>query len=437
MQPRTRYAKSGDVHIAYQVFGEGDTDLVFIPGFVSHLEIYWDEPNVTRWLRRLGNFSRVIRFDKRGTGLSDQVNELPSMDQRMDDVSAVMDAVGIERAVIFGASEGGSLATLFAASHPERSQALIIFGGFAQFSSWIPTQEALDRFIHYIDNDWGSGESMPIFAPTKKGDLAFQQWWGKFERLGANPAAAINLIRMNSQIDIADILTSINVPTLVMHRKDDISVDVEAGRLLAERIPNAKYVELSGADHLPFVGDNSYQILDEIERFLTGETSLPNFERTLATVVFTDMVDSTAKAEELGDQAWGDLQDLHDMAVRRELIRFQGNEVKWTGDGILAAFDRPARAIQCALTIVSTVRALGIEVRVGIHTGEVDFVRNDIRGIAVNIAARVADLAHGGDVVVSRTVKDLVAGSGIDFQEYGTHELKGVSDPWTLFRASG
>jgi len=437
MQPRTQYAKSGDVHIAYQVFGEGAVDLVFVPGFVSHIENYWDEPSFARWLRRLGNFSRVIMFDKRGTGLSDQVSELPGMDQRMDDVRAVMDAVGIERAAIFGISEGGSLATLFAASHPERSQALIIYGGFAQFSSWIPTQEAMESLFQYIDKSWGSGEGWLKFAPTKEGDLAFQQWWGKFERLGASPGAVKTLMRMNSQIDITEILPSVNVPTLVIHRKDDLLVRVEAGRLLAERIPGAKYVELSGADHLPFVGENSDRILDEMEHFLTGETSTPSVERVLATVVFTDIVGSTARAEALGDQAWGDLLDLHDKAVRKELERFRGNEVKWTGDGFLAAFDGPARAIQCALAIVSTVRALGIEVRAGIHTGEVDFVKNDIRGIAVHIASRVADLANGGDVVVSRTVKDLVAGSGIAFQDYGTHELKGVPDQWMLFRASG
>ena len=436
MQPRTQYAKSGDVHIAYQVFGEGAVDLVFVPGFVSHIENYWDEPNFARWLRRLGNFSRVMMFDKRGTGLSDQVSELPGMDQRMDDVRAVMDAVGIERAAIFGISEGGSLATLFAASHPERSQALIIYGGFAQFSDWM-TQEALESLFQYIDKSWGSGEGWLKFAPTKEGDLAFQQWWGKFERLGASPGAVKTLMRMNSQIDITEILPSVNVPTLVIHRKDDMVVNVEAGRLLAERIPEAKYVELSGADHLPFVGENSDRILDEMEHFLTGETSTPSVERVLATVVFTDIVGSTARAEALGDQAWGDLLDLHDKAVRKELERFRGNEVKWTGDGFLATFDGPARAIQCALAIVSTVRALGIEVRAGIHTGEVDFVKNDLRGIAVHIASRVADLANGGDVVVSRTVKDLVAGSGIAFQDYGTHELKGVPDRWMLFRASG
>jgi len=437
MQPRTQYAKSGDVHIAYQVFGEGAVDLVFVPGFVSHIENYWDEPSFARWLQRLGSFSRVIMFDKRGTGLSDQVSELPGMDQRLDDVRAVMDAVGIERAAIFGISEGGSLATLFAATHPERSQALIIYGGFAQFSSWIPTQEAMESLFQYIDKSWGSGESWLNFAPTKEGDLAFQQWWGKFERLGASPGAVKTLMRMNSQIDITEILPSVNVPTLVIHRKDDTLVRVEAGRLLAERIPGAKYVELSGADHLPFVGENSDRILDEMEHFLTGETSTPSVERVLATVVFTDIVGSTARAQTLGDRAWGDLQDLHDKAVRKELERFRGNEVKWTGDGFLATFDGPARAIQCALAIVSTVRALGLEVRAGIHTGEVDLVKNDIRGIAVHIASRVADLANGGEVVVSRTVKDLVAGSGIAFQDYGTHELKGVPEQWKLFRASG
>lgn len=437
MQPKTRYAKSGDVHIAYQVFGEGPVDLVFVPGFISHIENYWDEPGFARWLRRLGSFSRVIMFDKRGTGLSDQVSKLPGMDQRMDDIRVVMDAVGIERAGIFGLSEGGSLSTLFAASHPDRAQSLIVCGSFAQFSSWIPTQEALEDFLQYIDNNWGSGESMLMFAPSKEGDLAFQQWWGKFERLGASPAAAITLLRMNSQIDITNILPSVNVPTLVIHRKDDVTVNVEGGRLLAERIPDSKYVELSGADHLPWIGDNSDQILDEMEQFLTGERSTPSIERVLATVVFTDIVDSTARAQALGDRAWGDLLGLHDKAVRQELARFHGNEIKWTGDGFLAAFDRPARAIQCSLAIINTIRTLGIEVRVAIHTGEVEYVKNDIRGIAVHIASRVANLADGGEVVVSRTVKDLVAGSGIAFEDYGTHELKGVPDLWQLFRAIG
>jgi class 3 adenylate cyclase len=436
MQSQTRYARTGDVHIAYQVFGEGDIDLVFVPGFVSHIENYWDDPRFARWLRRMGTFARVILFDKRGTGLSDRVAELPSMDQRMDDVSAVMNAAGIERAAIFGISEGGSLATLFAATHPNRSQALILYGAFAQFTSWFPTQEALDGLFDYVDAAWGSGESLPLFAPSEQDNLPFQQWWGKFERLGASPGAVKTLMRMNSQIDITGILPSVKVPTLVIHRTGDVTVDVEGSRLLAKRIPGATYVELPGDCHIPFVGSNSDQILDEMQHFLTGEKSAPIIDRVLATVVFTDMVGSTETAEALGDQAWGDLQDLHDKAVRRELARYRGKEIRWTGDGFLATFDGPARAIQCSLSITQAAKTLGQDVRVGIHTGEIAFSNDDIRGIAVHIASRVSDLAGAGEVLVSRTVKDLVAGSGIVFQERGTHTLKGVPGQWRLFRAT-
>ncbi|MGD2050730.1 MAG: adenylate/guanylate cyclase domain-containing protein [Chloroflexota bacterium] len=434
-QPLTRYAKAGDVHIAYQVFGEGPIDLVFVPGFVSHIENYWDEPRFARWLRRLGTFARVVLFDKRGTGLSDRVTELPGMDQRMDDVSAVMNAVGMERAAIFGISEGGSLATLFCATYPDRSRALILYGAFAQFTSWFPTQTALDGLFEYIVNDWGSGKSLPLFAPSEKGNLPFQQWWGKFERLGASPGAVKTLMRMNSQIDITDVLPSVNVPTLVIHRNSDVAVNVEGGRFLAERIPGAKYVELPGVDHIVFVGENSDLILDEMEQFLTGEKSAPTIDRVLATVVFIDLVGSTETAEELGDRAWGDLQDLHDKAVRQELARYRGKEIRWTGDGFLATFDGPARAIQCSLSIKQAAMALGLNVRAGIHTGEVSFANDDIRGIAVNIASRVCDLAGSKGVVVSRTVKDLVAGSGIAFEELGSFSLKGIPGQWRLFLA--
>lgn len=406
-----------------------------MPGFVSHIENYWDEPRFARWLQRLGTFSRVIMFDKRGTGLSDRVGELPTMDQRMDDVGAVMDAVGIDRAAIFGISEGGSLATLFAASHPERSQALILYGAFARFSSWFPTPEALDDFFRYIDSAWGSGDSLAMFAPTYQDDAALKQWWGKFERLGASPGAVARLMRMNSQIDITQILPSVNVPTLVMHREGDVTVNVEAGRLLAERIPGAKYVELAGCDHIPFVGRDPGRILDEMEQFLTGERSAPSSRRVLATVLFTDIEGSTALADSRGDQAWGDLLALHNKAVRQELARFRGREIRQTGDGFLAVFDGPARAIQCALAIVNAVKRLGIDVRAGIHTGELEFAEDDVQGIAVHIASRVSDLAAGGEVLVSRTVKDLVAGSGIVFEEFGTYTLKGVPDTWQLFRA--
>jgi pimeloyl-ACP methyl ester carboxylesterase len=434
MQPTTRYAKSGDVHIAYQVFGDGPVDLVLAPGFVSHIENYWDHPDFARWLRRLASFSRVVMFDKRGTGLSDQVGELPGMDQRMDDVRAVMDAVGLDRAAVMGISEGGSLASRLAAHHPARCQALVLYGAFARFTSWFPTEEALEGLFEYIDSAWGTGASSPMFAPSKADDPAFQQWWGRFERLGATPGAAIALMRMNSQIDITDVLPTIHVPTLVIHRTEDVTVNVEGGRTLADRIPDARYVELPGADHIPWVGDNGDRIADEIEEFLTGHRSAPILDRVLATVLFTDIVDSTARADALGDRAWHDLLEVHDRAVRRELQRFRGNEVKSLGDGFFATFDGPARAIHCARAIHDALKDVGVDVRIGAHTGEVEFVDNDVRGVAVTIASRVAGLGGAHDVLVSRTVKDLVAGSGIAFEDFGTHALKGIPDPWRLYR---
>jgi pimeloyl-ACP methyl ester carboxylesterase len=432
-QIRTRYAKNGDISVAYQVFGEGDVDLVIVPGFISHIENYWDEPNYARWLRRLGSFSRVIMFDKQGTGLSDRSSKLPCMDERMDDVRAVMDAVGVEQAAIFGISEGGSLATLFAASHPDRSQALIVYGAFAQFTSWIPTQEALEDLFQYIDSAWGSGESLPMFAPTMKDDLAFKQWWGKFERLGASPGAVKTLVRMNSQIDITDILPSIKVPTLIIHRRDDVTVDVEAGRLLAERIPNAKYVELSGVDHLPMVGENPNQILDEMAQFLTGEFRPIETECILATVLFTDIVDSTQRAAELGDRQWRDLLERHHSLVRGELGHFRGQEVDTAGDGFFATFDGPARGIRCACAIRDAVPSLGIAIRAGLHTGECEVMEDKVSGIAVHIGARAMKEADPGEVLVSSTVKDLVAGSGLQFNDRGKHALKGIPGEWRLF----
>jgi class 3 adenylate cyclase/pimeloyl-ACP methyl ester carboxylesterase len=434
--PTTRYARSEDVHVAYQEFGDGPVNLVLVPGFVSHIENYWTHPDFALWLDQLGSFARVVMFDKRGTGLSDRVSDLPAMDERMDDVRAVMDAVGMERAAVFGISEGGSLATLFAAHHPERCDALIVYGGFAQFTSWFPTDEALQGLFDYIETGWGTGESLPLFAPSFGDDAALKQWWGRFERLGADPGAAINLMRMNSQIDITDILTSIHVPTLVIHVKGDTTIDFDGGVRLAEGIPNARLVELPGVDHLPFVGDNSLRIVDEIEHFLTGSRSEARADRVLATILFTDIVDSTALAASMGDQRWRSLLHAHDAAVRRELERFRGIEIKSIGDGFLATFDAPARAIRCALSITEGVRDLGLAVRAGLHTGEIHLVNGDIEGISVHIASRVADLAQGNEVVVSRTVKDLIAGSGLTLEDYGTHSLKGVPDEWQLYRAS-
>jgi class 3 adenylate cyclase len=425
-QIRTRYAKNGDIHVAYQVFGEGDVDLVFVPGFISHIENYWDEPNLARWLRRLGSFSRTILFDKQGTGLSDRVSKLPGLDVRMDDVCSVMDAEGIEKAAIFGISEGGSLATLYAASHPDRSRALILCGAFAQFTSWIPTQEAMENFFQYIESDWGRGESLQMFAPTMEDDPAFKQWWGKFERLGGSPGAVKTLILMNSRIDIADILPSVNVPSLVIHRRDDIAVDVEAGRLFAELMPNAKYIELSEVDHIPWVGENSNQILDEMSIFLTGDWPPMETERILTTVLFTDIVESTKRVVGMGDQRWRNLLERHHDIVREELKRFRGQEIDTAGDGFFAIFDGPARAIHCACAIREAVRSLGISIRAGLHTGECEVSAGKVSGIAVHIGSRVMGQAGPGEVLVSSTVKDLVAGSGLRFIDRDVITLKGV-----------
>jgi class 3 adenylate cyclase len=435
MQPTTRYAKSGEVHVAYQVFGEGP-DVIMAPGFVSHIENYWDEPRVARWLHKLGSFCRVTIFDKRGTGLSDRVSNLPGLDERMDDIRAVMDAVGIERASQFGISEGGALAAIFAASHPERTESLVLYGAFARFFHWIPTDEGFNAFAGYIDEHWGTGASLPNFAPTKAADPTLQQWWGKFERLGASPSAAMALMKMNREIDITGILHTIQVPTLVLHVTGDTVVNVEGGRELAAGIPNARLVEFPGTDHLMFL-DTSDAALAEIEQFLTGASSTPTLDRVLATVLLTDIVDSTYRAETMGDRAWRDLLNIHDKTVRHELNRFRGNEVKSLGDGFLATFDGPARAIHCARGIRNSLSKLGIPIRVGVHTGEVEFTDNDVRGIAVHIASRVASLAQANDVVASRTVKDLVAGSGIDFESFGIHRLKGMPEEWQLFRVRG
>jgi pimeloyl-ACP methyl ester carboxylesterase/class 3 adenylate cyclase len=435
MLPETRYAKSGKIHIAYQVFGKGPIDIILVPGFVSHIENYWDEPNFARWLRRLGRFSRVVMFDKRGTGLSDAVTDLPSMDERMDDVRAVLDAVNIETATLFGISEGGSLAALFAGTHPKRCRALVLYGSFPRFSFWIRDDQALKDLLEYIDRDWGTGKNLPMFAPSRQDDAVFKRWWGRFERLGASPASVISLMQMNSQIDITDILPSIHIPTLVIHRTGDVTVDVEGSRFLAKHIPNARYVELPGTDHLPFIGDNSDQIVDLIEEFLTGSKPRDETDRVLATILFTDIVGSTKQAENLGDRRWRDLLAAHDTAVRREIRLFRGTEIKSLGDGFLITFDGPARAIRCALAIGLTVRALGIEIRMGLHTGEVELRDGDVSGIVVHIASRIASLAGPNQILVSRTVKDLVAGSGIRFAERGIEKLAGLTEPMEVYVA--
>ena len=439
MEPKTEYARSGDVHIAYQVVGQGPLDLVYVPGWVSHVELAWEEPTLARFLRRLASFSRLIVFDKRGTGLSDRVpdNKLPTLEDRMDDLRAVMDAVGSERAAVFGVSEGGNLCTLFAATYPERTTALVMFGTFAKRIwspdyPWAPTPEKRKQEYELVEREWGNLMDLAHYAPSKIGDDAFSRRTTAYLRRAASPGAAVALLRMNTQIDIRHVLPTIRVPTLVVHRTGDRDVNVEEGRWLAARIPGTRFVELPGDDHLPWVGDQD-AILDEIQEFLTGVRQSPEFDRALATILFTDIVGSTELAARLGDRAWQDLLEQHHLLVRRELTRFRGREMDTAGDGFFATFDGPARAIRCACSIRASVSQTGIKIRSGLHTGEVELAKEKVGGIAVHIGARVAATAQPNEVLVSSTVKDLVAGSGIRFTERGTHVLKGIPGEWQLF----
>ena len=437
MQPVTRYAKSGDVHVAYQAFGDGPINLVMVPGFVSNVENYWDEPDFARFLGRLGSYARVVTFDKRGTGMSDRVAELPGLDQRMDDLRAVMDAAGMEQAALLGISEGAPLSVLFAATYPDRCRALVLYGSFSRFSYWFPTDAALAAFFAYVDRSWGTGGSVQRFAPSRANDSTFQRWWGRNERLGASPAAVTALMRMNSQIDISGILPAVRVPTLVIHRTGDKTVSIEGGRDVAARIPGARLIEFPGTDHLFYVGESANEISDAIEEFLTGSRAPVAVDRVLATVLFTDIVGSTEKAAAIGDQRWRDLLDKHHGAIRRNLQRFRGREIKTTGDGFLATFDGPARGVRCACTIAEEIKPLGIEIRAGLHTGECEMMGDDVGGIAVHIGARVAALAGASEVLVSSTVKDLVAGSGLRFSDRGAKSLKGIPGEWRIFAAEG
>ena len=437
--PETRYARSGEVNIAYQVLGEGPLDLVFVMGWVSHLDWFWEEPSFARFLRRLASFSRLILFDKRGTGLSDRVSlsELPTLEQRMDDVRAVMDAAGSERAALMGVSEGGPMCALFAATYPERTAALVIIGGYprrlsAPDYSFATTREDYDHFMAEVERDWGGPVGLEARAPSMADDPRFRDWWATYLRMSASPGAAFALTKMNAEVDVRSVLPTISAPTLVVHRTGDRSLPVEGARFMAEQIPGARLFELPGNDHLPFVGDQD-EILDEVEEFLTGVRRGPEPDRVLATVLFTDVVGSTERAAELGDQRWHLLLEEHNAIVRRELDRWRGREVDTAGDGFLAAFDGPARGIRCACAIRDSIRGLSLEIRAGLHTGEVQLTGDNLAGIAVHLGARVAALAGPSEVLVSSTVRDLVAGSGIEFDERGEHELKGVPDTWRLY----
>jgi len=418
-------------------------DLVFVPGWVSQVEAVWEEPTHEAFLRRLASFSRLILFDKRGTGLSDRVSvdRLPTLEDRMDDVRAVMDAAGSERAALCGVSEGGVMCALFAATYPQRTRALVLYGTYARRLwapdyPWGPRASEREPYIADVERQWGGPAQLDILAPSAADDPRLRDWFSRYLRVSASPGAAVALLRMNSQVDIRPILPTIRVPTLIMHRTGDLDIDVGGSRYMAEQIPGAKYVELPGSDHLWFVGDSD-AILGEIEEFLTGVRQADSFDRVLATVMFTDIANSTALAAEVGDRRWRSLLETHNSLIRRNLQLHHGEELDTAGDGFLARFDGPARAIRCALAIVGSAAQLSLGVRAGIHTGECEVADGKLRGVAVHTAARVMAAARPGEVLVSRTVRDLVAGSRLEFIDRGQHEFKGLPGEWQLFSARG
>lgn len=438
-QPATRYAKSGDLSIAYQVVGEGPRDLVYVPGWVSNVELTWEEPSVAQFFDRLAAFSRLILFDKRGTGMSDREVGFPTLEDRMDDVRAVMDAVGSERAALLSMSEGANMSMLFAATYPQRVSALVLFGCFAKRLwspdyPWAPKPEERQRWYREIEEQWGGPFDVTTLAPSRADDPAFKDWFGRYLRMSASPRGALTLARMNTQIDVRDILPAIRVPTLVLHRRGDRDARLEEARYIAGRIPGARLVELDGADHLLWAGDQE-PVLNEIEEFLTGARGA-EIDRVLTTILITDIVESTRRATALGDREWRLVLERHYAATRAMIDRYRGREAQTTGDGLLAWFDGPARAVRCALAIAEAVRPLGLEIRAGVHTGECYVSGAEVTGIAVHIAARIAALAGPGEVLVSGTVKDLVVGAGLSFADRGRQPLKGVSDSWQIHAAS-
>jgi class 3 adenylate cyclase len=440
-RPETRYAKSGDLHIAYQVLGDGPFDLVYAPGFISHVEMNWESPYWSRILGHLSRFCRVVIFDKRGTGLSDRVGGWPTLEERMDDIRAVMDAAGSERAVLHGTSEGGPMCMAFAALHPERTAALVLRGTGPRFASspdwpWGWSPEAATPMLDAAEASWGSGAVLSWFIQGLADDPRTQEATGRFERFAASPGAARQLLEMNLRVDIRPVLSAISAPTLVLHRSGDYIVPVEAGRYTAEHIRDASLVELPGDFHLSARPGDEDDALDAVEQFLTGTRGDHDIDRVLTTVLFTDIVGSTEQASRLGDHAWRELLDVHDRMVRREIERFRGREIKTLGDGFLAAFDGPGRAVRCARAITVEARQIGVEVRTGLHSGECEVRGSDLAGIAVHIGARIGGLAQPGEVLVSTTVKDLVIGSGISFEDRGSHALKGIPDMWKLYRVA-
>jgi class 3 adenylate cyclase len=435
--PETRYAKSGKAHIAYQVLGDAAIDLLLLGGFFSHVESQWEEPSYARFLERLASFTRLIMLDQRGTGLSDRIGRLPTLEQQMEDVLSVMEAVGSQRAALFGVAQGGPLGVLIAAAHPSRTSALLLWASYARLLEgddypWGRDETSYRRLMRTLEATWGSGGYLDLLAPSVAEDSSFRRWWAKFERHIHSPGSLLAFLRLQAGVDVRAVLPSVRTPTLVLQRSGDVYRDPGNSRYLAKMIPGATHVELPGRDHLPFVGDQD-AVLDEIQEFLTGIRQGPAPDRVLATVLFTDVVGSTERAAHIGDQAWRDLLERHNILIRQKLGRFRGREIHTIGDGFLATFDGPARALRCAQAICAEVRGLGLEVRAGVNTGEIELVGDDVRGLAVHIGARVMGLAGPGEVLASSTVKDLVFGSGIEFEDRGTHVLKGVPGEWRLF----
>ncbi len=437
MKRETRYAKSGDVHIAYQVVGDGPIDLVFVMGWVSHLDYLWDGP-AARFLSRLASFSRLITFDKRGTGLSDRTPEMPTIEQRMDDVRAVMDAVGSQRAALLGISEGAAMCAVFAATYPERTAALVMYGAYAKREwhpdyPWAPTAVQRRAFYIAILQRWGGDVDLDTLAPSTIGDESFRQWWARYLQQSASPGAALALARMNTKIDIRQVLPAIRVPTLILHRTGDLDIDVGGARYLADHIPGATYVELPGNDHLVFAGDQD-AVLAEIEQFLTGVRPASEPDTMLATILCAEIMEAMVLAVRMGDVAWQHALAAHELLVHEEILRNRGQVVSRTPAGVVAIIDGPARAIRCASAIVQGGRATGLDLRAGLHCGECERVEGDIRGVAPRIAARVMGRARAGEVLVSSTITDLVAGSGIRFMPLDRALATGADRDLELFR---
>src|SRR5882724_1293944 len=433
--PVTRYAMSGDVSIAYQMMGNGPIDLIIVPGMVSHVEFMHESPEYTQSLRRLSNFSRVVTFDKRGQGLSDRVSDAPSLEQRMDDVRAIMDDIGSNRAALFGISEGSAMSIMFAATYPERVSQLILYSGFA--SSPAQKLENFEAIVSERVKAWGTGMLIKLINPSRANDPDAVTRFAKFERLSASPGAYKSFTLLNGLIDVRSILSAVRVPTLVLHRRTDTLVPVEVGRSLAAQIPGAKYIEYPEGDHLLTYGDFE-TLLGDVEEFITGqrENSSTDTERVLATVLFTDIIDSTRSAADMGDKKWRQLLDSHDQLAKMIIDKHRGTLIKGTGDGILATFDGPGRAVRCALAFETASKQIGLPLRAGLHTGEIEIRGRDIGGIAVHAAARVMAQSNADEVLVSRVVTDLVAGAGLKFSDRGSHELKGLPGRWDLFAAS-